>query len=192
MIDKISSWASGLIIAVIIGTIIEMLLPDNKNKKYVKVVIGLFIIYTITAPIIGELNNVNVDFDKLLSEYSEDIETENVSASVDSTLEKTYKQNIETDIISNLRDLGYSVSKISTEINFEDDENYGTISSVSLKLRSDSNSGNINNIEKIEISVGNADINNVEVANNYQIDEIKKYLNENYGITTNNIFIELV
>lgn len=204
MIDKISSWASGLIVAVIIGTIIEMLLPDNKNKKYVKVVIGLFIIYTIMAPIIGELDNIDISFNDMLSEYSRDIKTEDVSASVDDTFKQTYKQNIETDIKAKLNDLGYTVNKINTNINFEDDDNYGTISSVTLKLKDNSNSGIINNIEEVEISVGNKDLNsqgaangaeaddNTDVDKSAEIDEIKKYLNENYGIDINNIYIDLV
>jgi len=41
----INSWASGLIVAVIIATIIELILPENTNKKYVKMVSGIFIFW---------------------------------------------------------------------------------------------------------------------------------------------------
>ena len=47
----INNWASGLIVAVIIATIIELILPENKNKKYVKMVSGIFILFTIISPI---------------------------------------------------------------------------------------------------------------------------------------------
>ena len=43
----ISNWIQGIIIAVIIGTIIEMLLPEGNCKKYVKVVIGVYILFSI-------------------------------------------------------------------------------------------------------------------------------------------------
>lgn len=33
MIGKINLWAQGIIIATIIGTVLQMVLPDNKNKK---------------------------------------------------------------------------------------------------------------------------------------------------------------
>ena len=36
MILKIRAWCEGIIIAIIISIIIEMILPDGKNKKYVK------------------------------------------------------------------------------------------------------------------------------------------------------------
>jgi len=34
--EFITSWVQGIIIAVIIGTIIEMLLPNGNSKKYIK------------------------------------------------------------------------------------------------------------------------------------------------------------
>ena len=39
MIDFLSNWAEQLVVAVIIATIIEMILPNNNNKKYIKIVI---------------------------------------------------------------------------------------------------------------------------------------------------------
>ena len=36
MIEWVTSWAQGIIIAVIVATIIEMILPDGNCKKYIK------------------------------------------------------------------------------------------------------------------------------------------------------------
>ena len=35
MIEFISSWAEQIVLAVIVATIIELILPKNKNKKYI-------------------------------------------------------------------------------------------------------------------------------------------------------------
>ena len=51
----ISNWIQGIIIAVIIGTIIEMLLPEGNCKKYVKVVIGVYILFSIVSPVITKV-----------------------------------------------------------------------------------------------------------------------------------------
>ena len=51
----ISNWIQGIIIAVIIGTIIEMLLPEGNCKKYVKVVIGVYILFSIISPVITKV-----------------------------------------------------------------------------------------------------------------------------------------
>ena len=190
MINKISSWASGLIVAVIIGTIIEMLLPDNKNKKYVKVVIGLFIMYTIIAPVIGELDNINIDFDTMLTEYAKNTMNQSVETSTNITFEQTYKENIENDIVSKLKEKGYEVSKIEAKINFKE-EDYGTINSLHLSLKADNRQNNeISIVENVEISIGNENTNKVH---NYdKVDEIKKYLNDNYGVQINNIYISFI
>ena len=52
MISSISSWAEQIIITVIIATILEMILPKGNSKKYIKTVIGIYILYTIISPII--------------------------------------------------------------------------------------------------------------------------------------------
>ena len=44
MVAFISSWAQGIIVAVIIASIIEMILPEGSSKKYIKVVIGVYIL----------------------------------------------------------------------------------------------------------------------------------------------------
>lgn len=36
MISAISKWSQSIIIAIVIGSIITMILPEGKNKKYIK------------------------------------------------------------------------------------------------------------------------------------------------------------
>lgn len=62
MIENISSWAEQIIVAVIIATLIEMILPNGNNKKYVKAVIGVYILFTIISPIFKK--GTTLDFDK--------------------------------------------------------------------------------------------------------------------------------
>ncbi|MCI8482131.1 MAG: hypothetical protein HFJ27_03470 [Clostridia bacterium] len=51
MIENLSLWAEQIIVAVIIATIIEMILPNGNNKKYIKAVIGVYVLFTIISPI---------------------------------------------------------------------------------------------------------------------------------------------
>ena len=51
MINFMSSWAEQIILAVIIATIIEMILPKNKNQKYIQMVIGIYVLFNIISPI---------------------------------------------------------------------------------------------------------------------------------------------
>ena len=49
MIDYFSEWAQNLTLAIVIVSLFEMLLPNNKTKKYIKVVMGLYILFNIIS-----------------------------------------------------------------------------------------------------------------------------------------------
>ena len=56
MMDSFLNWTKAIVMAVIIVSILEMLLPNNKTKKYVKMVMGIFILYNIISPFIKDKN----------------------------------------------------------------------------------------------------------------------------------------
>lgn len=58
-----STWAKSIILAVIVSTIIQMILPEGNNKKYIKTVIGLYILFTIISPIISKISGGNSTID---------------------------------------------------------------------------------------------------------------------------------
>ena len=67
MIDFISGWAQGLVVAVIIATIIEMILPEGNSKKFIKIVIGVFVLFQIISPVVQALgNNSSGDLNDIL------------------------------------------------------------------------------------------------------------------------------
>ncbi|MGN1327627.1 MAG: stage III sporulation protein AF, partial [Clostridia bacterium] len=139
MVTFFSKWAQGIIVAVIIATIIEMILPNGTSKKYVKVVIGIYILFTIISPVIDKFSNGKVDFNQILAieEYEQKIaESDNsisqkIEANNSRTIKDIYTSNLETDIKSKLKEKGYGVS--STYIKVKDDENY-TIERIILDL----------------------------------------------------------
>ena len=58
MIQFLSSWAEQIVLAVIIATIIELILPQNRNKKYIQMVIGIYILFNIISPIIKNKDTI--------------------------------------------------------------------------------------------------------------------------------------
>ena len=177
MIDFISSWAQGLIVAVIIATIIEMLLPEGNSKKFIKIVIGVFVLFQIISPVVQALGNNNSgDLSDILQieKYQNQLaEYENQSTNLASTNEKTtreiYLNNVKTDMTSKLEEKGYTVHSI--EIETKTEESY-TIEKISLNLekaneeKEESKNENyqeqqvaqnvipINTIEEIQIQIG--------------------------------------
>ncbi len=120
MITNISTWAQGIIIAIIIGTIIQMLLPENKNKKYIKVVIGIYILFSVLSPVVGK--GINLD-NYSLDEYMQDPETKNYDKNENyiysDNIKSTFKNKVITNIKSQLKAKGYSANNIDIDIDDE-------------------------------------------------------------------------
>ena len=51
MIENLNIWIQSLVIAIAITTIIEMILPNGNNKKYIKIVCSIYILFTILTPL---------------------------------------------------------------------------------------------------------------------------------------------
>lgn len=195
----INNWASGLIVAVIIATIIELILPENKNKKYVKMVSGIFILFTIISPIIIKFNgNINLDIEK----YSNIFSTENMievqeTASVitDKNIMKVYKENLIRNITTGIENLNYTVKSIELEI--DENKNYGDIKKIYLQVENVALVPDIK-IENVEVNVSNDNaLNDNETrgastkSNLKENDKsiIKEFLNKNYRISSSDIYI---
>lgn len=195
MINVIGSWAEQVIIAVIIGTIIEMILPKGNTEKYIKTVIGIYILYTIISPVIGAFTGK--DLKLAYSDYEEYFNYTNEQAMVEdevnnvsiNTIENTYKTEIERQIKNDIEGMGFKLNNISLEFNMQE----GNIKNVNLVIdrkekETESNRIAINNIE-----IGKSE-NKIEENNltRQEIEKIKEKLKEDYGIDKEEIRINSI
>ena len=192
MINGISTWAKSIILAVIIATILEMILPEGNNKKYIKTVIGVYILFTIISPIISKLNGGNIQIDA--SKYENYFNSQNYTMAstnvVDINLDNAYISSMKSDIKQRMKEKGYEVKSLNADIELKNEERYGTIKSIKLTLRKNTSSNVINSIEKVEINISNEQVNNTEKSlQESEKREIKKYLSETYSIDESNIEI---
>ena len=132
MIENLSSWAKGITLAVIVVSILEMLLPNNKTKKYIKMVMGVFILFNIISPFINanHLKNLNeIDASKYVNEnnYVE-------QKSMDERLEELYIEEIEKDIIKKVEKKGYKVSMCKVDAKITKNEEETGITKIKLKV----------------------------------------------------------
>lgn len=211
MVEWISNWAEAIIIAVIIGTIIEMILPEGNSKKYIKVVIGIYVLFTIVSPIITKFTGEDIEVSDILDleEYIEETkESSKIQNSVSDTNENSimeiYKSRLKDDMTAKINSKGYSVNSIDIEIS--DDENY-SILKVTLAVNKieekDKNTSEknenileVNEIEKVEINIQNNEITNeiVETEENEitksEKKELKEYISGVYEVSEDNITID--
>ena len=60
------AWCENILVAVMISTLIEMLLPEGKSQKYIRVIIGIYIIFTILQPVL-KFTNTSISLEDVLS-----------------------------------------------------------------------------------------------------------------------------
>lgn len=117
MISFFVECVESIIIAIIFVIIIEMLLPNGSNKKYIKMISGIYLMFTILNPFLGL---VDKDIDVDLFKNIETIETSsNIS---DDYLKKYYTESFKSAIKSNLIELGYDIDEIILELDEADSE----------------------------------------------------------------------
>ena len=198
----VSSWAQGVIVAVIIATIIEMLLPNNGNSKYIRVVIGIFILFSVISPVIGKVkdNNDYMKIDTFTNNKTAKNTVSTSTASIDSkaTIKKMYEENLKIDIKSKLTQKGYAINDISLEI--LDNDEY-TLNKIEFKVTEKINANNKNqnvttiveNIENIKVSLGGSSKDNKKeqqsVISESEKRKLKEYLSNVYEVNENNIII---
>lgn len=195
MINAMSTWAKSIILAVIVSTIIQMILPEGNNKKYIKTVIGLYILFTIISPIISKISggNSTIDVSKYENYFNVESTTTASANSIDKNLDNTYTSSIKADIKNRMKQKGYKVNSLDANIELKNEESYGTINSlkISLEREENNNNSNIQAVNKIEIKISN---NTNEVKQNnltsMEKQEIKNYLSETYSIKKENIEVD--
>lgn len=137
MINFLSSWVKNLALALIIVSILEMILPNNKTKKYVKMVMGLYILFSIISPFIENSSKFNLsNFD--LTSYVEGTQTtssmteEVDQTSMDNRLNQIYKEELEKDITQKIEEKGYEVESCKVVAHIS--QNDSGIEKITLKI----------------------------------------------------------
>lgn len=195
MIEFLSSWAQGIIVAVIIATLIEMILPNSSSKKYVKFVIGMYILFTIVSPIIKKLGGKDINLNTInIEKYEQQISKSDntISRKFEDnntrSIKDIYVSNLKADISAKLKEKGYEID--TSDIQIKDDENY-TIEKITLKLiKTEQKQEKNNEIVINTVEIGNAiSQKDSKTLSNDEKQEVKDYISETYDIDKKNINI---
>lgn len=213
--EWVSGWIQGIIIAVIISTIIEMILPEGTCKKYVKVVIGVYILFSIVSPVISKVtgNEFRVSDILNLEQYMKKDKSsssmQNQLANQNQTqIKDIYLSSVKSDMKQKLENKGYQVKDIQLEV--ANDEQY-TLKQIKLELSKETveTSGNVDankntnhiveSVQEVNIKIGNSaqTLNHSETntqnkqnaISSQNRKELKEYLSSVYEISVKDIFI---
>ena len=199
MVEWISGWAQGIIVAVIIATIIEMLLPEGSSKKYIKVVVGIYILFTIVSPVITKITNKEfklsdiIDLDEYIEAASSDNTYNELEKSNNENIKEVYIASLKSDIEGKIANKGYNADSIEVEV--QDNDEY-TINSITIsvsKLDEKEENNNIEIVNEVEINVSTSTEkskeNEKEEVSKKEKEELKEYLSSVYELPEDNIII---
>lgn len=181
MVSFLSSWVKNLCLALIIVSILEMLLPNNKTKKYIKMVMGLYILFSIIAPFVENKDELKIDVEDLYGQYtvqkSETVEKTD-QTSMDNRLNELYKQKLEKDVIQKVNDEGYEVEECNVKAHVSDSDT--GIELITLKLKEKLTE------EDTNLADDNS-INSTDTIENVLVSEIQKIQKVKIGVSDNKI-----
>ena len=192
----ISNWIQGIIIAVIIGTIIEMLLPEGNCKKYVKVVIGVYILFSIVSPVITKVTGSEFRVSDIYDinsyiEASTKSTQDYTEINKENQIKQIYETNLKKDMKQKIEEKGYKVKSIFLEL--ANDEQY-TLKKINISLslkEQNTEENDVKIVNEIQISVANNNENQTgDVKISYKEQEnLKTYLSSVYNLDKKDINI---
>ena len=195
MITFIKMWANQIIVAVIIATIFEMILPNGNNKKYIKMVIGIYVLFTLIQPIAGKITGkefaISTNYEKYFDENILETSSDNFENNNSKLIEQAYINNIKEDVQAKIEQKGYKVVHSNIDI-ITTEGNYGAIESIVLSIANKEENEKISNkieIEKVEINVGKQEVLENSNITDKEKQDIIEYLAEEYAIDITQIEI---
>lgn len=147
-----------------------MLLPEGNSKKYIKVVIGIYVLFTIVSPIINKFTGKEIEVSDVLdlSQYIEETEDmvkvqNTIQSDNENNIKSVYLDGIKSDMKEKIKSKGFNVNNI--DVTLSNDDNY-KILGITLnitKIEEDKIEENaivqnevelVKNVNKVEISIG--------------------------------------
>ena len=201
MIEFLSTWAKSLGLAIIVISILEMLLPNNKTKKYVRMIFGIYILFNIISPFIKNKDILDVNAYNF-NEYNNNLTSKSATnqISMDNRIEQMYIEELEKDITEKIQDLGYNVitCNVYATLSSENEESYIEEIDMTVEKNEEQQTEEetiedklVNEIQKIKpinttIQKNDRNTENEENSENQinqsDIQKIKKFLKEEYGV----------
>lgn len=177
-----------------------MILPNGNNSKYIKVVIGIFVLFTIISPVASKIigKKGEVDFESYIDA------TEGVSiqtnANIDNNklIRQMYEENLKIDIKAKISQKGYMVGDLNVEILDNDEYTLNSINMVIVgnsKNRQNNNQTStiVENVENVLINISgeksSKEKKEKSVISESERRKIIQYLSSVYEVREENIFV---
>lgn len=195
----IRNWSEGIIISIIVATLIEMVLPNNNSKKYIKILIGIFVVYNIISPVIDVFGGKDLDRcievgDVLPTSVSVEENYEDININAQNSIKNIYAENLEQNLRASVKDIGYEAGNVSIKISNDNKYNIDKIDLQIVKKNINDKEEKqvysiVDTVKHVTINIsGNAKQENT-IINDGDKDTIKKHIEQVYDVSSDKISV---
>ena len=195
MISEITVWVKGIVLVVIFAAFLELLLPAGSMQRFVRVIMGLFIMLSILNPVIELLHKHWIP-DNITVMGSSARNTADIKRSVDQAIENRETVTVNkyrTDLSRQIRAIVLAVDEVSdakVDITMESGAQgkLGAISAIIVYVRTGVTKAD-QKVEKVSIGPNHDSNQDIKIPAATEI-KIRKAITELLGISDKHIVIK--
>lgn len=201
MVAAVSTWIKDIILVVLFASFMELLLPNSSMQRFIRVIIGLFIMLTILNPVLDVVQN-RLTPEQELSTVATSVNTdsiENVSKPIKNERDRISYEIYKKELAKQIRALviaieGVSDAKVAVEVNSgENGSQAGTIKSIIVYVHPGitSRASSISQIPKVSISKTDSVVE-AEALKPQLVSKIQHSIAALYQLSQNQIEVKLL
>jgi stage III sporulation protein AF len=202
--EFLKSWITNITVVVIFTMLLDILVPNNDMKRFVKVIMGLLIVLVIIKPFLM-IENVGYQFESTMTQTAAHIEDSsqnsisNIGISQNNTALNIYKQKLSDKVIEIVKSRkGFENRDVRAKVEIENDINkkeFGSITAIQVFVEKDMGSAvqasaiepvNINTETVINKKPSEYNWNNSELSQDLSAD-----INDTLGLEGTKILVEI-
>lgn len=170
MFESLKGWVSNIAAIIVFVSIIEIILPDGKMRKYVSLTAGVLVVLIIISPLVGAFNKgagINmpeINFKEPIPIEELKIRGEKIEKLRSKQVLDTYKAKLERSIQEQVNEIdGVYCSKAICQITEDSNkEGFGDIQEICLYVNSKRQESNYSKIEPISINLKNTELDKAQ------------------------------
>lgn len=184
--EAVKSYIFNISVAVILISAVEMILPDNKIKKYGKFVLGLILMVVILNPILKLFDknfNITSYTEKAAAYFDNDGYKKDYTKYENSNINKTLEaasKNINLTEEKKLKEKFKGDYEVSTKVKLNNSTSTLYIEKVEVKILK----GGVRPIKKIEIGKNKNESSGKEILDTKEAVEIKNFVCNDLGLNS--------
>ncbi|UOQ47480.1 stage III sporulation protein AF [Gracilibacillus caseinilyticus] len=191
IIEYISNWILQVIIYIILAMLVDLLLPSNALKQYVKLVVGLLLILIILQPI---LSVFSIDVSRIVDNLFQTRETASVETSIEnqmnqqkSEIEKVQAAYVLEEMVVQMENLveeelqqTYQYQIVDLEVNWANEtaSQASEIEHIDVQIADAEDTSN--DVQEVQIQIGETLPQTSEPPSDQ--DEVKQFLADQWGV----------